>query len=80
MLVLNSANILVQLQVPDRLRGRVMSIYTMSFFGTFPLGALLSGSVAEATSEPIAVALGAGAALAFAVWLWLRGPSLRDLG
>ena len=80
MIVLNSANIMVQLQVPDHLRGRVMSIYMVSFFGTFPIGALLSGAVAEVTNEPIAVALGAVVALAFAVWLWLRGPSLRELG
>ena len=41
MLVLNISNILGQLHVPDQLRGRVMSIYTLVFFGMFPLGALL---------------------------------------
>jgi len=80
MLVLNVTNILVQLHVPDRLRGRVMSIYTVSFFGMFPVGALLMGTAAERIGESLTVALGALVALAFAGWLWLRMPRLRDLG
>jgi predicted MFS family arabinose efflux permease len=79
MLVMNSANILVQLHVPDPLRGRVMSIYTVSFFGMFPVGALLLGSVAEVIGEPMTVAMGALVAFAFAAWLWLRVPKLRAL-
>jgi predicted MFS family arabinose efflux permease len=79
MLVLNIANILGQLNVPDRLRGRVMSIYTLGLFGTFPLGALLSGTVAEAIGEPTTVALGALVMLAFAGFLWLRMPQLRSI-
>ncbi len=79
MLVLNPSNILGQLLVPDHLRGRVMSIYALSFFGMFPLGALLSGTVAEAIGEPATVALGASVALAFGALLWLRAPQLRTL-
>ena len=79
MLVLNTSNILGQLHVPDRLRGRVMSIYTLSFFGTFPLGALLSGTVAEVIGEPTTVALGALAAIAFGGVLWVYVPRLREL-
>ena len=36
---------LVQLTVPDELRGRVMSIYLMAFRGGMPLGSLVSGYV-----------------------------------
>ena len=79
MLVLNIANILGQLHVPDPLRGRVMSIYALSFFGMFPLGALLSGTVAEVIGEPATVALGASVALGFGGLLWLRAPQLRTL-
>ncbi len=79
MLVLNGANILVQLHVPDALRGRVMSIYSLAFFGTFPVGALLVGTVAEVIGEPMTVALGAVVALAFAGLLVLRAPQLRAL-
>jgi MFS family permease len=79
MFVLNIANILGQLHVPDHLRGRVMSIYTLCFFGMFPLGALLSGTMAEVIGEPTTVALGALVMLAFAGLLWLRVPQLRAL-
>ncbi len=79
MLVLNIANILGQLNVPDRLRGRVMSIYTLAIFGTFPVGALLSGTAAAVIGEPATVALGASVMLAFAGFLWLRMPHLRSV-
>ena len=79
MLVLNISNILGQLHVPDQLRGRVMSIYTLVFFGMFPLGALLSGTAAEVIGEPTTVALGALVTIAFGGVLWLYVPHLRAL-
>jgi MFS family permease len=79
MIILNMANALVQTLVPDELRGRVMGVYTLGFFGMMPIGALLAGAVAEITSEPITVVLGALITLGFAVWLWMRMPQLRAL-
>ena len=79
MLVYNMANILVQSVVSDPLRGRVMSIYSLGFFGTFPVGALLAGAVAEKIGETTTVALGASVLLAFGGVLWLRMPQLRAL-
>jgi len=79
MILLNMANALVQTLVPDELRGRVMGVYTLGFFGMMPVGALLAGAVAELTSEPITVVLGALITLGFAAWLWLRVPQLRAL-
>jgi predicted MFS family arabinose efflux permease len=38
---------LVQLIVTDEMRGRVMSIYMLSFRGGAPLGALVTGFLAE---------------------------------
>jgi MFS family permease len=78
-IMLNTANALVQTVVSDELRGRVMGIYTLGFLGMMPVGALLAGGVAEVTSEPAAVALGALIMFGFAVWLWLRMPRLRAL-
>jgi MFS family permease len=40
-----SANSSVQLATPDRLRGRVMSIYTLVFAGMSPAGALVAGGL-----------------------------------
>lgn len=42
-----SANTSLQLEVPDTLRGRVMSLYTLLFLGTTPIGGLVTGLLAE---------------------------------
>jgi MFS family permease len=42
-----TANTTLQRRVPDELRGRVMSIYTLSFTGLFPFGSLLAGYLAD---------------------------------
>ncbi|HUS14768.1 MAG TPA: MFS transporter [Chloroflexia bacterium] len=54
-----TANTTVQLTVPDELRGRVMAVYMMVFAGTTPIGALLAGTLAHATSTPISMVAGA---------------------
>ncbi|MCB0230643.1 MAG: MFS transporter, partial [Anaerolineae bacterium] len=46
MVVANTSNSMVQTMVPDELRGRVMGVYTLMFFGGMPLGSLLIGSMA----------------------------------
>jgi MFS family permease len=79
MIVFNLANTLVQTLVSDKLRGRVISLYTFSFFGLMPVGALLTGWAAELIGEPNTLVLGAVISLGFAVWLWLRVPQLRAL-
>ncbi len=73
------ANTLVQATVPDRLRGRVMSVYMMVFFGFFPLGALLAGAIAERFDIVLGAAFGASIALAYGLFLLWRAPSIRRL-
>jgi MFS family permease len=79
MLLINVSNALVQTQVPDELRGRVMSIFTLSFFGLFPVGSLIAGSVAHVFGEPFTVLLGASTVLLVAVLAWWRFPQIRKL-
>lgn len=79
MVLFNMANTLIQTLVSDQLRGRVVSVYTLSFFGLMPLGALLAGSVAEIIGEPLTIILSALISFGFAVFLWLRVPALRGL-
>ena len=52
-------NTLIQTSVPDRLRGRVMSAYTLMFMGMAPLGSLQAGVVANWLGAPMAVRIGA---------------------
>jgi len=70
----------VQANTPDELRGRVMSIYVLVFFGTAPLGALLTGGLGELLGTPLTVAFCALAALATSVLVWLKVPRLRAEG
>jgi MFS family permease len=50
-----TTNTLLQMFVSDELRGRVMSIYTLSFIGSAPLGSLAVGYIGEHFSPRIAV-------------------------
>ncbi len=43
---------LVQLNAPNEMRGRVMSIYMVAFRGGMPLGSLVGGWIATLTSAP----------------------------
>lgn len=79
MVLFNMANALIQSLVPDELRGRVLSIYTLSFFGFMPAGALIAGFVADHVGEQLTVVVGAAVALGFAVAAWVRVPRLREL-
>ena len=48
-LIFNLANASVQTLTPDDLRGRVMSIYSLVFFGVMPIGSLIVGWMASQT-------------------------------
>ncbi len=54
-----TANTSVQIRSPDLLRGRIMGVYSLSFIGLSPVGSLLAGAVAHATSAPFAISAGA---------------------
>ena len=72
-------NTLIQSIVPDSLRGRVMAVYMLMFFGTTPFGSLQAGTVAQALGPAAGVAVGAGITLAFALVVLLAAPFLRRL-
>ncbi|MBI4825791.1 MAG: MFS transporter [Nitrospirae bacterium] len=59
-----TANSMLQLAVPDRLRGRVMSAFTLVFLGTATLGNLAIGSLAHYVGTQRALEAVAGACLA----------------
>ena len=55
-----TANTIVQINVADDLRGRVMGIYSFCFLGISPFGSLLAGWAAKVWSAPLTVGIGAG--------------------
>ncbi|MBI4672743.1 MAG: MFS transporter [Chloroflexi bacterium] len=79
MVLFNMLNTLLQGIVNDELRGRVLSIYTLTFFGGMPIGSLWAGAVAEQIGEPPTVILGALFSLAFAAFVFLKMPGVRKL-
>jgi predicted MFS family arabinose efflux permease len=79
MTVTNTSNALVQLRVPDQLRGRVMGFYTLVFFGAMPAGALILGWLAEQVNTPFAVWVAAGALACYFTFIWIRYPEVRKL-
>lgn len=78
-LTFNIANALVQTLVPDNLRGRVMAVYTFTFFGFIPIGALLMGTLAEHFSEPYAVMTGSIITFTSALLIFIFVPAIRKL-
>jgi MFS family permease len=71
-----SCNTTLQMVVPDRLRGRIMSLYAFVFVGVTPIGSFFVGSVAEWLGTPVAYAAGGGLGLLSVLaltLLWWRG-------
>ncbi|HEY9076757.1 MAG TPA: MFS transporter [Anaerolineaceae bacterium] len=79
MMVMNLANSLVQTSVPDQLRGRVMSIYSLFLFGLMPIGGMVYGALASQFTEPITGVGGGIAYLAIATLVFAFAPKVRKL-
>ena len=77
MLQMSASNTLIQAMVPDRLRGRVMALYSMMFMGMAPLGALFAGSVAQKLGAPLTVTIGGAGAMVGSALFAVSLPRLR---
>ncbi len=75
----NTSNAMLQSITPDELRGRVMGIYTLSFFGVIPIGALIAGQVAEVIGQAPTIMVGVISLLLTALFIWWRVPELRKM-
>lgn len=80
MVQMASSNTLIQSMVPDRLRGRVMALYSMMFVGMAPFGALLSGLLANLIGAPLTVAVGGVVCIAGALVFRTHLPAIRSEG
>jgi MFS family permease len=70
---------LVQLIAPNEMRGRVMSIYMVAFRGGMPLGSLVTGKVADATTVSLALAVNGALLAIVATYFLARSHGVRDL-
>ncbi len=68
-----TANTVIQLAVPDGLRGRVMSVYTTVFAGSTPIGGLLMGGLADTAGVEVSLVVAGAlcAGLGAGAWIWL---------
>jgi MFS family permease len=78
MVQMGASNTLLQVMSPDRLRGRVMALYSMMFIGMAPIGALLGGAIAAQIGAPWTVAIGGATCLAGGVLFARRLPAIRN--
>jgi MFS family permease len=77
--IFNLANALVQTLVRDELRGRVMGLYSLTFFGFLPVGALWIGTMAQRFGETSAVLINACIMLVLCTAIAISVPELRRL-
>ena len=70
-------NMLIQLQVPNELRGRVFSVYLWGIQGVAPFGSLLIGGIAQTWGVSLAALTGGLVALVIIAALHLANPGVR---
>jgi len=68
----------MQLEVPDALRGRVMGVHSITY-SLMPLGGLLLGAIANETTLVAAVAFGASAFLLVTLLVGVTRPAIREI-
>ena len=69
----------LQLQAPDEMRGRVLSVLTLTTFGVMPLGGMAAGAAAEQWGASATVAAGGAVCAIFALVVLLTRPRVRAL-
>jgi predicted MFS family arabinose efflux permease len=77
MVIINLSNTLVQTNITDEIRGRVMGIFTFTFFGLMPIGSLVNGAIADQIGAPLTIQINALILMAAAVVLVIRFPFIR---
>ncbi len=74
---LTASNTIIQTLVPEEMRGRVMSYYTMAFVGMAPFGSLLAGGMAHAIGAPRTVQVTGAMCCLGAGWFFREMPAVR---
>lgn len=67
-------NTLLQTSAPDRLRGRVISLYALAWLGLVPVGNLQAGAVAERFGAAAALYVGAAGIAVTLLTVWIAKP------
>jgi len=73
------SNTIIQALVPEDKRARVMSYYTMAFFGASPFGSLLAGMLAHRIGAPHTVIITGAFCIAGALWFTVQLSKIRPI-
>ena len=76
-LAVSLINTLLQINVPDELRGRVLSVFMIAFAGFLPFGNLFSGLAAQFLGAQISVLIGASLCFLLFIWLFISNKELK---
>jgi MFS family permease len=68
----------LQLEVPDRLRGRVMGFHGISY-NLFPLGALLVGAIANVSNPSLGISVSTTIFVGYLLWVLITQPGIRKI-
>jgi MFS family permease len=74
-----ASNTIIQSLVPEDKRARVMSYYTMAFFGSAPFGSLLAGALAHRIGAPHTVIVSGAFCVAGSLWFTLELPKIAAI-
>ncbi|HOW50561.1 MAG TPA: MFS transporter [bacterium] len=77
MTVMATSNTILQNVVSEKMRGRVMSLYTISFFGSVPFGNLLAGSLAAHLGAPATIFIAGALCIVAAAVFKMNYPKIE---
>jgi MFS family permease len=73
----SACNTIIQSLVPENMRARAMSYYTMAFFGAAPFGSLMAGALAHRIGAPHTVMIAGAFCVAGSLWFALDLPNVN---
>jgi MFS family permease len=77
-LYMTTINTILQVNLPDQLRGRVMGIFGLTW-DLMPVGGMIAGAIAEFAGAPVAVGFGGLMVAAMAAFVAIALPNIRRL-
>jgi len=75
----SASNTIIQSLVPEDMRARAMSYYTMAFFGAAPFGSLLAGALAHRIGAPHTVVISGVFCIAGSLWFTFELPKVTAI-
>jgi MFS family permease len=78
MIQMGASNTHIQTIVDDDKRGRVMSLFVMSWLGAAPIGSVVAGSLTETIGAPNTLMLGGCCCLAGGIWFYKKNRTGLD--